>query len=171
MEIVNKVEKSGLIQLDLEEILEQEQIITIDLKDILYKGMALREADLKDFVKTYDWQSTENRILIIYCSEDAIIPTWVYMRLLAKARQFTKFVYSGSFENANRSKWKYVIDSFISKNDITDAKLVIKGCSNISIPEETYAYFVDVLIDKASSIMFGEPCSTVPVYKKPKQRL
>lgn len=170
MEIVNKVQQSALQQLDLEEILEETPIVTIDLKEILYKGLALREADLKEFVKSYTWEDVAGKLVAIYCSEDAIIPTWVYMRLLAKAKQYTPFVYSGSYVNYSNGRWRLVIDRFITTTSLEDAKVVVKGCSNEQIPEEMYAYFVDKLMNITSSIMFGEPCSTVPVYKKPKQR-
>jgi Protein of unknown function (DUF2480) len=166
-EIINRVANSTLVTFDLEEHYVQGDRVLIDLKDILFQGLILREKDLRDFVKEHNWQQYENKFVAITCSADAIIPTWAYMLLAVSVNSYAKKVVLGTLQQLNEKIFEEILEK-VEWSKYQNAKVVVKGCSKIPVPESTYIEVVNKLKPYASSIMFGEACSTVPLYKRPK---
>lgn len=166
-EIVNRVATSGLISFDLEELYHPGERVVFDIKDQLFQGFILREKDFRDFLKTNDWSAYSGKNVAIICSEDAIVPTWAYMLL---AIQLEPFANAFIFGDLNALEDKLFADA-ISKLDTEEfrgKKMVIKGCSKFPVPVSAYVEITRLLKPVVQSLMFGEPCSTVPLYKKPK---
>ncbi len=166
-EIINRVANSTLITFDLEEHYVQGDRVLIDVKDILFQGLILREKDLRDFVKEHNWQQYENKFVAITCSADAIIPTWAYMLLAVSVNSYAKKVVLGTLQQLNEKIFEEVLEK-VEWSKYQNAKVVVKGCSKIPVPESAYIEVVNKLKPYASSIMFGEACSTVPLYKRSK---
>lgn len=167
MEIVNKVAQSGLITIDLEELYTPGKRIEIDLKDILFQGLILREKDLKEFIATYNFEECKDAFVNVTCSADAIIPTWAYMLIASAVEPYAKKVIYGNSEALET----YLYHETIQKLDVSkfaDGKIIIKGCGNLPVPIAAYVALTEKLKPIAKSIMYGEPCSTVPIYKKNK---
>lgn len=166
-QIINRVATSSLVTFDLEKYYEPGERVLIDLKDQLFQGMILREKDLRDFVKDHNWQQYENKSVAITCSADAIIPTWAFMLVAIAANSYAKRVILGTLSQLEEKIFEEKL-SEIEWSEYQNTKVVIKGCSKISVPESIYVEVVNKLKPIATSIMFGEPCSTVPLYKRPK---
>ncbi len=163
--IVNRVSKSGLVSLDLEDFYHPGDRVVYDLKDNLYMGLILREKDFREFLKTHDWSYYTNKNVAITCTEDAIIPTWAYMLLAVHLEPYAHLIVFGTLTDLENKLY----DEAIRKIDFSQyegAKVVVKGCSKVSVPTTAYVEITRRLKPVAQSIMFGEPCSTVPLYKK-----
>lgn len=167
--IINKVAQSALITFDLEEFYQSGERVLYDIKDNLFQGLILREKDFREFLSAHDWSQYQDKMVAVYCSVDAIVPTWAYMLLVTKMAPFAKKVVFGDLEALEQSLYQEAL-SKVNPENYRDAKLVIKGCSNVHVPEFAYVEIVRILRPVAASIMYGEPCSTVPVYKKSKRR-
>jgi hypothetical protein len=167
-EIVNKVAASGLVTFNLEDYYVQGERIELDIKDHLYEGLILREKDFREFVKNHDWAQYSNHYVAISCSTDAIVPTWAYMLLATKLQPFAKQVFFGNKE-AMESALYYEKLSKVNLDEYRDQRVVIKGCSNLPVPVSAYVEVTRILTPIVKSIMYGEPCSTVPLYKKAKE--
>lgn len=166
-EIVNKIQQSGLIQLDLASFKPKETIETIDLKQNLWQELALKEKDFREFVKENDWTQYEGKVVGVYCSADAIIPTWAFMLVISKLQEHGVVAFVGDKAEVE----KQLILSNIAAIDLekyTDGRLIIKGCSDVAHPAFAMSELVKRLQPVSKSIMYGEPCSTVPVYKRKK---
>ncbi len=165
--LTNRVASSGLITIKLEEFFPKEEICVFDLKNYLFRELILKELDFRQSLKEHDWSQYQNKILSVWCSNDAIIPTWAYMLIASYAAPYVHSIFFGNSDEALRSYFSKKIDAF----DWTlykDAKVVIKGCSDLPVPASAYLEVTNKLVPIASSIMYGEPCSTVPVFKKKK---
>ncbi|UII21971.1 DUF2480 family protein [Fulvivirga ligni] len=168
MEIVNRVASSPLITLDLSEFIPDQERVIIDMKEWLFQEMILREKDFRLKVKEHDWSIYENKYVAINCSVDAIIPTWAYMLLVTKLEPLVKDVIYGSVKDLENSICLEAIQG-IDAYQYLDKKVVIKGCSDLLCdPEVVYMAVTKKLTPVVSSLMYGEPCSTVPLYKKKK---
>jgi hypothetical protein len=167
MEIINKVTTSNLISFNLEEYYPQGERVILDIKDQLFQGMILREKDFREWLSTNDWSIYQDKYVGVTCSEDAIIPTWAFMLLSIKLEPFAKLVVYGDKHILEQIIWEKTLQA-IDFSIYKDAKIVIKGCSKYDVPLYAYTELSRILRPLASSIMFGEPCSTVPLYKKPK---
>ena len=165
MEIINKVAQSGLITIDLEEYFVPGDRILFDLKEWLFEEIILKEKDFREHIQKHDWKQYENKFVAIFCSVDAIIPTWAYMLIAVNLEPFAKKISFGSLEKLEEDIFDDVISSF-NPNDFKDQRIVIKGCSKIEVPISVYVKLTSFLRPLAKSIMYGEPCSTVPIYKK-----
>lgn len=164
--IVNKVAQSGLITIDLAKYSPDiNDIIEYDIKDNLFHGLILKEKDFRDFVKTNDWSVYENKHVGITCSTDAIVPTWAYMILSNKLTPFAKSITFGTKEDILKSLYNQAIEN-IDYSLYQDQRIVVKGCGDIFVPESAFVTFTSKLSKVAKSIMYGEPCSTVPVFKR-----
>lgn len=164
-EIVNRVEASGIITLDLEELIPDNTQSYIDIKDQLFQGLILKEKDFRAWVKEHDWSQYQNHDVAVYCSVDAVVPTWAYMLIATAISPITSSVYFTKPENLNT----LIAERAIAKIGISnyeDCRVVIKGCGNREISNHAYVMLTSKLIPIAKSVMFGEPCSTVPVYKR-----
>ncbi|MGV3559832.1 DUF2480 family protein [Larkinella arboricola] len=167
-EIVNRVAKSGLVTLDLEDYYHPGERIIYDLKDNLFMGMILKEKDFRDFLKAHDWSQYAGKNVAVTCSEEAIIPTWAYMLLTIYLEPHAHTVVFGSLQDLEEKLYFDAINR-INIDDFRDSRVVVKGCSKVAVPTAAYVEITRRLRPVAQSIMFGEPCSTVPLYKRPKQ--
>lgn len=166
-ELVNRVAQSGLITIKLDEFYPKEKILEFDLKPYLFQGLILKEIEFRKALKEIEWADYQNAYLSINCSSDAIIPTWAYMLIASYAFPYAKEIVYGSRDQFLQSYFRSKIRA-INPEDYRDAKIVIKGCSDLEVPVSAYIDLTSHLQGYASSIMYGEPCSTVPVYKKKK---
>lgn len=165
--IINKVASSGIITLDLEELYPKGERVIFDLKPLLWQEIALKEADLRAFVKEHDWTPYTGKLVAVHCSADAIIPTWAYMLVMTHLQPYAAFVTQGDGEQLERA----VFTRFIAALDTAPyhgARVVVKGCSDLPVPLNAYVEIGAKLLPHVKSLMFGEPCSTVPLYKAPK---
>lgn len=167
MEIINKVALSGIITIDLEEYYPQGERILLDIKDLLFQGLILREKDFREFIKNEDWTKYKNKYVALVCSADAIVPTWAYMLLATELEPYVKKVVFGNLEILETILYNEIL-SKLSINDYKDARVVIKGCGHLPVPKAAYVQIASLLRPLAKSIMYGEACSTVPLYKKAK---
>jgi len=163
--IVNKVAESGIITLNLEDFYPKEDIVVFDLKEFLFMGLILKEKDFRAALQAIDWKQYLDKNVAVTCSADAIIPVWAYMLVASYLQPFAGEIVFGNKE--------MLISSLIDKNiekinaaNYTDSRVVIKGCGDIQIPASAYMTITSKLRPYVKSIMYGEPCSTVPVYKK-----
>lgn len=164
-EIINKVNQSGLITLDLEEFYHQGERVLYDLKDNLFQGLILKERDFRQFIKEHDWSVYEGKNVALHCSTDAVIQTWAYMLLVTALEPFANKVVVGDLSQLENTLFQQAIAT-IDPTEYDDKRVVIKGCSNFPVPAFAYVEITSLLKPHVKSIMYGEPCSTVPVYKK-----
>jgi len=162
---VNKVAASGLMTLNLEEYFHQGERVVYDIKDNLFHGLMLREKDFREFIKTQDWSLYSGKNVAIICSADAIVPTWAYMLLANKMKPFANEVVFGSLETLEATLFVRAL-SKIDVNAYANERVVIKGCADIEVPIAAYVEITNLLTPVVKSIMYGEPCSTVPIYKR-----
>jgi hypothetical protein len=127
--------------------------------------MILKEKDFRAFLKTHDWSQYKNQFVAVTCTEDAIVPTWAYMLLAIHLEPFAAKIVYGNLEALEQQVWAEILQK-INPQDYKDAKVVIKGCSKVPVPVFAYTELSRILRPVAASIMYGEPCSTVPLYKK-----
>lgn len=166
-EIVNRVANSGLVTFDLEAFYQPGERVLIDIRDQLYQGIILREKDFREFIKSHDWAQYKGKFVAITCSADAIIPTWAYMLLTSALQPFARQIVFGTLDDLENKIYADTL-SQIDWSQFKSAKVVIKGCSKVHVPAGVYVEATRLMRPFASSIMFGEPCSTVPVYKRQK---
>jgi Protein of unknown function (DUF2480) len=166
-EIINRVAQSALVTLNLEELLHPGERVVYDIKDNLFQGLILREKDFRAFVKEHDWSQYTGKNIAITCSVDAIVPTWAYMLLASKLQNHANYYVFGNLEALEQALFQEAIAK-IDMEEYRDAKVVVKGCGSVPVPTYAYVEVMRKLLPVAASIMYGEPCSTVPLYKKPK---
>ncbi len=164
--IVNKVAESGIISLDLASYMPDEAlIVAFDLKPFLFREMILKEKDYREALKNLDWAVYQDKKVALYCSVDAIIPVWAYMLATVYLEPFAQMVFLGDKEALSTQ----LLLQALSDIDVVayqDKRVVIKGCGEIKIPDEAYVKISALLRPYVKSLMYGEPCSTVPLYKK-----
>lgn len=163
---VNKVAESGLITLDLEKFYPKGETAVFDLKDHLFMGLILKEKDFREALKKLDWSVYQDKNVALTCSADAIIPVWAWMLAVSYLQPVAKEVVMGDEKELHRSLYLKNIDA-IDINEFAGQRVVIKGCGEIPIADYVYMEITKKLRPVVKSIMYGEPCSTVPVYKKP----
>ena len=163
--INNKVSESGLITIDLAGFLPNHEIVLFDIKPFLFMELILKEKDFRTALTVFDWSIYANKIVGIYCSADAIIPMWANMLIVAALQPYASAVYFG---NENKVREQIILSSIdlINTADYIDQRVVIKGCGETPIGESAYIAITQKLCPVVKSIMYGEPCSTVPVYKR-----
>lgn len=164
-QIVNKVAESGIITLDLEQFYPKGEIAVFDMKDHLFMGLILKEKDFRAALQNLDWEQYNNKNVAVTCSVDAIIPVWAYMLVASYLQPVAKEIIFGD----EQTLIKEIITKNLSTIDLseyTDKRVVVKGCGEIKIPDAIYMEVTAKLRPFAKSIMYGEPCSTVPIYKK-----
>ncbi len=166
-EIVNKVAQSKLMPVNLEDFYPAGRRIQIDLKDWLFEGIMLREKDYRAAIKEHDFSQYQDAYVAIHCSEDAIIPTWAYMLMTSNVTPFAKKVVQGDLVQLETALYHEIIGS-LNLSDYEGQRIIMKGCGEKPVPVSAYTAFVEKVQPVALSILFGEPCSTVPVYKKPR---
>jgi len=166
-QIINKVTASNLITLDLEELYLPGERELFDIKDLLFQGLILKEKDFRAFIKQYDWSAFSGKHVAITCSADAIVPTWAFMLLATVLQPIAQNVIFGSLEDLEKTLFLQKLN-LVDWNRFVNEKVVIKGCSKVKVPVAAYVEAVNRLRPLASSIMFGEACSTVPLFKQKK---
>lgn len=163
--LMNKVAESGLISFDLEAYYPKSKIKVFDLKEYLFMGLILKEKDFRAALQTTDWESYKDAYVAITCSADAIIPMWANMLVASYLQPVAKEVVFGDEKRLIESVLVNSINH-IDATEFTDKRVVVKGCGDVAIPEAAYVAITNKLRPVVKSIMYGEPCSTVPIYKK-----
>ncbi len=166
--LVNRVAESGLITLNLEKFFPEGEIAIFDLKDYLFMELILKEKDFREALKNHDWTQYQGKVLLTYCSTDAIIPTWAYMLVTANAAPYAADIFQGDEDTYYRAAFLRALAA-IDATQYEQQRIVIKGCSDKPVPPAAYVELTRKLQPYAQSIMFGEPCSTVPVFKRPRK--
>lgn len=166
-EIVNRVAASKLATIDLEDFYPPGERILLDLKDWLFEGLVLREKDFRDSIKVHDWSAYEGKYVAVQCTTDAIIPSWAHLLVSISLAPYAKKTVIGSLELLESILYENIIES-LPIEPYKNRPVIIKGCSEKNIPETAYASLVNRLLPVASSLMYGEACSSVPLYKKKK---
>ncbi len=163
---VNKVAESGIISVSLEDFLPRDEVAVFDMKDYLFMGLILKEKDFRESLKVLDITPFAGKKIAITCSADAIIPMWAYMLVASALQPMASDILFGNKEEVSN---KILIKNIqqIEVSDYLDKRVVIKGCGELPISEEAYMEITKKLRPVVKSIMYGEPCSTVPVFKKP----
>lgn len=165
--ISNKVASSGIVTLDLEELYPRGERVVFDLKPLLWQEVALREDDLRAFCKTHDWSQYNGKFVSVQCPVDAIIPTWAFMLVATYLQPHAAFITQGDVGQLERSVFTRFVQQ-LSVEPYRNARVVVKGCGRLPVPLNAYVELSAKLMPVVKSLMFGEPCSTVPLYKAPK---
>lgn len=167
--LVNRVANSGLITLKPEEWIKPIPLNSFDIKDYLFQGLILKEQDFRENMKLHDWKHYQDAVLCIFCSVDAIVPSWAFMLIASNATPFTKEIFFGTPQQYITGKLlEHIADMDV--NPYADQRVIIKGCADeYEIGPEIYVALTAKLVPVVKTLMFGEPCSTVPVFKRPKE--
>ena len=166
--IVNRVAKSKIQTVDLEKSFPDGERISLDISQWLYKGFILKEKDFREALKNHDWDKYNDKYIALHCSNDAIVPEWAYMLISTYLRDRAKKVIFGSLHDLELLLFNDVISN-IATEEYRDKPVIIKGCSEKEIPQNAYIQLVQKLQPVVKSMMFGEACSSVPLYKKPRK--
>ncbi|MFV0237991.1 MAG: DUF2480 family protein [Flavobacteriales bacterium] len=164
-EIINKIKKSPLVTLDLEDFYPKGKRIIFDIKDWLHKGLALKEQDFRTKIKHHNWAQYKGQFIALTCSTDAIVPSWAFILITLHLQNYAHFVVQGDLDDLEET----LFHDIVSKLDIEpyrDKPVIIKGCSHLPIPHNTYVLLAQKIKPVVRSLMFGEACSTVPLYKR-----
>ncbi|WP_406685530.1 DUF2480 family protein [Seonamhaeicola sp. MEBiC1930] len=162
--IVNRVANSKLVTLDLEDFYPEGNRVLFDIKDWLFEGFVLREKDFREHVSEFDWSKYQDSYVALTCSTDAIIPGWAYMLLTVHLEPYAKKIVIGNLETIETSVYQDIIND-LAIDEFQDKPIIIKGCSNKPVPQNAYIMLTNKLKPIAKSIMYGEACSSVPLYK------
>ena len=165
--LVNRVANSGLITINLEDFFPTEELAVFDLKDYLFMELMLKEKDFRAALKAHDWTQYEGKNFAVYCSTDAIVPVWAFMLVAAYAEPHARQVFQGNAEAFYQHAFYHALEA-VNGADYDQKRIVIKGCSNKPVPVSAYVELTRKLRPYAQSIMYGEPCSTVPIFKRPR---
>ena len=162
--IENKIANSGLITLDLEKLIPQ-NIVFFDIKEYLFRGLIVKEKDFREALKHIEWSQYQDKYAGILCSSDAIIPMWAYMLITMYLQPFALSVHVGD-ENTVKEQLLLKAIELLNTDDYKNEKIIIKGCSDITLSGAAFAAITQKLLPVVKSLMYGEACSTVPVYKR-----
>lgn len=163
--IVNRVTESLLTTIDLEEFYPKGETVVFDMKDHLFMGLILKEKEFREVLKTLDLSAYQDKNVALTCTADAIIPMWAYMLAATYLEPVAKAIVFGNEDFLHKTLFLKNINA-INAADYQDKRVVIKGCGDLSISETAYVAITTLLRPVVKSIMYGEPCSTVPIYKK-----
>ena len=164
-EIINRVASSKLVTFDLEDLYTPGKRAVLDISQWLEQGFLLREKQFRESVKNYDWSSYQNSYIALQCSTDAIVPAWAFMLVASQLQGIAARTVTGSLDMLET----ILYTERIAALDVTpyaDTPIIIKGCSNKPVPENAYLLLIEKLQPIARSLMFGEACSSVPLYKR-----
>ena len=166
-EIINRIANSKLINIDLEEFYPEGKRVLFDIKDWLFQGIILKEKDFRESVANHNWSQYQDNYVALTCSEDAIIPSCAYLLLSSELVPFAKKVVIGDLELLETVLFQGVIQN-INISEFTDKPIIIKGCADKPIPPSAFSMLIEKIQPIAKTIMYGEACSTVPLYKRKK---
>ena len=164
-QIKNRVAQSKLVTFDLEDHYPKGERVLIDISHWLYEGLLLREKEFRKALKEVEWSNYEGKYVALYCSTDAIVPAWAYMLIAAHLAPFAKKTVTGDLEHLETVLYQEVI-SALDLEELRDLPVIVKGCSNKPVPQDAYLFLIKKLQPIAKSIMYGEACSSVPLYKR-----
>ena len=167
-EIINRVADSKLVTFNLEDHYPAGERVLFDIKDWLLEGFVLRESSFREDAKQHDWSAYEGKFVALHCSSDAVIPAWAYMLLTTYLQPYAKKVVTGDLEMLETIIYTEII-SALDVSDLKDKPVIIKGCSRKPVPRNAYLLLTEKLQPVVKSLMYGEACSSVPLYKKPKK--
>lgn len=165
--LINRVAESGIITINLENFFPAEPVVSFDLKDYLFMELILKEKEFREALKAHDWAQYQGVNLLVFCSTDAIIPTWAFMLVTAYAEPYAKTIFQGTKEEFYKMAINRALDQ-VDTSVYQDQRVVVKGCGDKPVPPAAYVELTRKLRPYAQSIMFGEPCSTVPIFKRPR---
>ena len=166
--LINRVANSSLVTINLEDYFPAAERVVFDLKDYLFMELILKEKDFRAALKDHDWTQYTGKQLLVYCSTDAIIPVWAYMLVSAYAAPHAASIFQGTETEFLKAHYRQVVAD-IDGSAYVDQRIVIKGCSDRPVPPEAYVALTARLQPYARTLMYGEPCSTVPIYKRPRK--
>ena len=164
-EIINRVSNSKLVVVDLEDYYPNGKRTVLDIKDWLFEELVLREKDFREQVKQHDWSQYQDDFVALTCTSDAIVPAWAFMLLTMHLQPYAKTIVIGSLEQLETSLYQKIIED-LDVNPFTGKPLIIKGCAYKPVPANAYIMLSQKLRPIAQSIMYGEACSAVPLYKR-----
>ncbi len=164
-EIINRVSNSGLITIDLEDYAPEKDIVELDVKRFLFKGVILKEKEFRSDLKSFDFSRYKNAVVAVFCSSDAILPMWAYMLIASYLNPICSNLKFGKKEDVVKEIILEKINN-LNEGEYKDKKVIVKGCGNLNLDENVYIAITKKLQNSVSSLMFGEACSAVPVYKK-----
>ncbi len=163
-EIINRVANSKLVTINLEDYYPQGQRILFDVKDWLFEGLVLREKDFREQVKNYDWSQFQDKYVALTCSSDAIIPAWAFLLLSISLESYAKKTVIGNLELLETTIYQDVLNN-LDVSEFKNKSIIIKGCSKKPVPQNAYIMLAHKLKPLVKSIMYGEACSSVPLFK------
>ena len=166
-EIVNRVTNSQLVVVNLEDYYPKGKRTIVDIKDWLFEELVLREKDFREKVNQHDWSQYQDNFVALTCTSDAIVPAWAFMLLTMELQPYTKKIVVGSLEQLETAIYQEIIQN-LDVSEFENKPLIIKGCSNKPVPANAYIMLSEKLKPIAKSIMYGEACSSVPLYKRKK---
>ena len=164
-EIINRVANSKLVTFDLEDFYPDGKRVLFDIKDWLLEGLVLREKDFREYVKNYNWSQHQNQYVALTCSTDAIVPAWAYMLLVVNLEPFAEKAVIGTLDDLETSIYQDIINK-IDVDSFKNKPIIIKGCANKPVPVNAYTMLIKKLKPVAKSLMYGEACSSVPLFKR-----
>ncbi|WP_190810527.1 DUF2480 family protein [Flagellimonas sp. S3867] len=164
-EIINRVAQSKLITFDLEELYPEGRRVVLDIKDWLHEGIILKEKEFRGALDDQDWSAYQDAYVALTCSTDAIVPGWAFMLVASKLNPFAKKVVIGKLEDLETSLYQTILE-VLDLSPFKDRPVIIKGCSNKPVPENAYILAMSKIQQVAKSVMYGEACSAVPLFKK-----
>ncbi|TBW27884.1 DUF2480 family protein [Gramella sp. KN1008] len=167
-EIINRVAESKLVTFNLEDYYPEGERIVFDLSKWLHEGFVLREKDFRESAKEHDWEQYNDKYIALTCSTDAIVPAWAYMLITTCLQPYSKKVVIGDLENLESHLYQEVIER-LDVSDLKDKPVIVKGCSHKPVPKNAYLFLINKLQPVVKSLMYGEACSSVPLYKQPKK--
>ena len=164
-EIINKIAKANILQIDLGDFVSKESILEFDLKQALWQEMIVKEDYFRDFIKSFEWSVYQDKTVCVFCSEDAIIPAWAFMVVTTQLKNVNATIQFGTLSEI---KEKLFFANLLSLNlsEYENQRVMVKGCSTIPNPNRAYVELTNLLVPTVKSLMFGEPCSAVPVFKR-----
>ncbi|MCP4120439.1 MAG: DUF2480 family protein [Bacteroidetes bacterium] len=163
--LVNKVAQSGLIVLDLEKYYPSGTVKELDISTLLFKGLILREKEFRIALKSFNWESFQGQTVALWCSTDAIVPQWAFMLITSYLMPYTSNVFYGSPQDVEEEGLIINLNG-INIESYRDERVIIKGCGKLEKSGKAYVHISKILLPVVKTLMFGEPCSTVPVYKR-----
>ncbi|HSP12322.1 MAG TPA: DUF2480 family protein [Salegentibacter sp.] len=166
-EIINRVADSKLVTFNLEDHYPEGERVLFDIKDWLLDGFVLREKDFREQAKAHDWSKYEGKYIALICSSDAIIPAWAFMLLATYLQPYAKKVITGDLETLESILYSEILDR-LDLSNLKDKPVIVKGCSHKPVPKNAYLLLIEKLQPIVKSLMYGEACSSVPLYKRTK---
>jgi len=167
MEVINRIKNSKLISIDLEDFYPIGERISFDIKDWLFEESILKEKDFREYVKNHDWTAYKNSFVALHCSVDAIIPSWAFLLVTVNLSPYTNRIVVGDFKTIETVLFNEIISN-LDIEQYRDKHVLIKGCSEKPIPDTAYVQLAQKLVHVATSVMYGEACSSVPLFKNKK---